>query len=104
MVAVIVVLLIVLLLICRVASAVELGDYARLAEVDVLRRLSAIDIVSAVGVQSPHLVEVQGFGGLSVFIGTLSVLPVDVGGGVVRVHARDEPVLLVLMLSSLLKN
>ena len=95
MVGVVKILLVVLFLIRRVASAVEFGYYARLAEINVLGSLSAVDIVSAVRVERPHLVEVESLRALSILVGTLPVLPVDVGGGVVGIYARDELVTLV---------
>ena len=74
----VVVLLVVLLVVGRLVSAVELGNNSCLAQVDVLGGLSAVDIVSAVGVQSPHLVEIKGFRVLCVLVRPLAVLSVDV--------------------------
>ncbi len=81
------ILLVILLLIRRVYARIEFGDDASLTQIDVLRTLSTVDIITRIGVECPHLVEVKSLGILRVLVRTLSVLTVDVGSGVRRVHA-----------------
>lgn len=76
----VVVLLVVLLVVGRLVSAVELCYNSCVPKINILCGLSAVDIVSAVCVERPHFIKVQRLGILRVFIRTLSVLSVDISG------------------------
>ena len=87
MVRVVVVLLVILLVVGRLISAVELGNNSCLAQVDVFCGLSAVDIVAAVCMVRPHLVKVERLGILRILVAPLSVLAINIGGVVVCVNA-----------------
>lgn len=95
MVRVVVVLLVILFLISRLVSAVELCYNSCVSKVDVLGCLPSIDIVAAVCVERPHLAEIERLGVLRVLVAPLSILSIDIGCAVAVIHAGNQLVALV---------
>ena len=87
-------------IVLRIVARVQLGHNTSLAKIDVLCSLPAIDIVSAVCVQRPHLVEIQRLGILRILVAPLSVMSVNIGRVIVRVHARNKLISLIPNISS----
>ena len=86
MVRVVIILFVVFLLIGQIRTAVEFCDNASLAKIDIFSGLTAINIVSGVGVESSHIIEIQSFRILCVLICSLSVLTVYVSCIIVCVY------------------
>ena len=91
----VVVLLVVLLVVCRLVSAVELCYNSCVPKINILCGLSAVDIVSAVCVERPHLAEIERLGVLRVLVAPLSILSIDIGCAVAVIHAGNQLVALV---------
>ena len=80
MVRVVKILFVILLLVSWIFTAVELSYNPGFTKIDIFSGLSAVNIVSAVGEERPHLVEIQRFAVCSILVAPLPVLTVNIGG------------------------